>query len=140
MPNWTANTIEITATTEAIASFKQFMGKDNGGFCFKKLVPPPADMFEGDLGDKERAECEEKGIANWHDWQTENWGTKWNACNVTSEEETFFNWDAKYTAITYQFNTPWCPPLKVFKALKKRFPDLEITGGYEAEDEGFVFF
>ena len=133
MPNWTANKLEITNKTEAMASFKKFMGEDNNGFCFKKLVPPPADMFEGDLGDKERAECEDKGIANWRDWCPENWGTKWNACGVTSEEETFR--DGKWTTITYQFNTAWSPPLKVIDALRKKFPDLEISGGYI--DEGY---
>jgi hypothetical protein len=131
MPNWTANTLEITDRTEAIASFKKFMGEDNDGFCFKKLVPPPDDMFEGNLGDKERAECEKKGIANWYDWQIENWDTKWNACHVVSEEETFL--DGKWTTITYQFDTAWCAPLKVIDALKKKFPDLEISGGYVHE-------
>jgi len=131
MPNWTANTLQITDRTEAIASFKKFMGEDNDGFCFKKLVPPPDDMFEGNLGDKERAECEKKGIANWYDWQIENWDTKWNACDVTSEEETFS--DGKWTTLTYQFNTAWSPPLKVIDALKEKFPDLEISGGYVHE-------
>ena len=133
MPNWTHNTLEITDRTEAVASFKEFMGGDNDGFCFKKLVPPPADMFEGDLGDKERAECKRKGIANWRDWQIANWDTKWNACRVVSEEETFL--DGKWTTITYQFDTAWSPPLKVIDALKKKFPDLEISGGYI--DEGY---
>lgn len=133
MPNWTANTLEITDKTEAIASFKEFMGEDNDGFCFKKLVPPPDDMFEGNLGDKERAECEKKGIANWYDWQIANWDTKWNACRVVSEEETFL--DGKWTTITYQFDTAWCAPFKVIDALREKFPDLEITGGYV--DEGY---
>tara|TARA_R100000995_G_scaffold22128_1_gene9387 strand:- start:399 stop:845 length:447 start_codon:yes stop_codon:yes gene_type:complete len=133
MPNWTMNTLKITETTEAVSSFKEFMGEDNNGFCFKKLVPPPNDMFEGNLGEKERAECEKKNITNWYDWQCENWDTKWNACDVTSEEETFL--DGKWTTITYQFNTAWSPPLKVIDALKKKFPDLEISGGYI--DEGY---
>tara|TARA_R110000824_G_scaffold62035_1_gene164493 strand:+ start:73 stop:492 length:420 start_codon:yes stop_codon:yes gene_type:complete len=133
MPNWTTNTLEITDRTEAIASFKEFMGEDNDGFCFKKLVPPPSDMFEGDLGDKERAECKRKGIANWYDWCPENWDTKWNACRVVSEEETFL--DGKWTTITYQFDTAWCAPFKVIDALKEKFPDLEITGEYV--DEGY---
>ena len=131
MPNWTRNTLLITDTTEAISSFKEFMGEDNNGFCFKKLVPPPNDMFEGNLGDKERAECERKTIANWYDWQSENWDTKWNACDVTSEEDG----NGKWTTITYQFNTAWSAPFKVIDALKKKFPDLEISGGYI--DEGY---
>jgi hypothetical protein len=130
MPNWTANTVEITGTPKAIRKFKAHMGE---GFSFEKIIPPPADMFQGNLGEKERRECAAKGIPNWHEWQSENWDTKWDACRVEVEEKEF----ASCVMLTYRFATAWSPPEKVIARLRQDWPEFEITGGYVGE--GYEF-
>ena len=130
MPNWTANTVEITGTPKDILKFKKHMGE---GFSFEKIIPPPADMFRGNLGEKERKECADKGIPNWNDWNCANWDTKWDACRVEVQEEEF----ASCVMLTYKFYTAWSPPEKVIAKLQRDWPELEITGGYVGE--GYEF-
>jgi len=72
-------------------------------------------------GPKKVAELEAEYGADWcYDWQMENWGTKWGACDCTvipiNDEE-----------LVYEFETAWFAPEKVCTALRERFPDLEIT-------------
>lgn len=87
---------------------------------FKKTIPPPANMFEGSSGDKERKMCKEQGIPNWYDWQTENWGTKWNAYNtkITLEYSDI---------IVFEFQTAWYCPEPIFKKWIEMFKGCEIT-------------
>ena len=66
-----------------------------------------------------------------YDWCIENWGTKWGAYECVLMDEDHHG----EGEISYQFNTAWSPPLKVIDALRKKFPDLEISGGYI--DEGY---
>ena len=133
MPNWTANTVEVTGTPKDIRKFKKHMGE---GFSFERITPPPADMFRGDLGKKERQECAAKGISNWRDWQSENWDTKWDACHVEVEEQEFGGL-IPLTMVTYRFDTAWAPPEKVIARLRQDWPEFEITGGYVGE--GYEF-
>ena len=133
MPNWTANTVEVTGIPKDIRKFKKHMGE---GFSFEKIIPPPADMFRGDLGKKERQECAAKGISNWRDWQSENWDTKWDACHVEVEEQEFGGL-IPLTMVIYRFDTAWSPPEKVIARLRQDWPEFEITGGYVGE--GYEF-
>lgn len=51
----------------------------------------------------------------------EDWDCKWNARDV---EVDFDESDSTY--IYYSFQTPWCPPIMLYKGLCERFPDVEI--------------
>ena len=133
MPNWTANTVEITGTPKDILKFKKHMGES---FSFEKIIPPPADMFHGNLGEKERKECADKGVPNWYDWHCENWDTKWDACHVEVEEHEYDGMIDLIT-VTYRFDTAWSPPEKVIAKLQQDWPEFEITGGYVGE--GYEF-
>ena len=71
------------------------------------------------------------GAAFWHEWCTENWGTKWPASEV----------DTKMIAdrLVFDFITAWDPP---FPIIKKFFEHAKKTGGkvewqYQYED-GFM--
>ena len=139
MPNWTANTVEITGTPKDILKFKKHMGE---GFSFEKIIPPPADMFHGDLTEKNRQECADKGVPNWYDWHCENWDTKWDACHVEVEEHEYDGMlrgreCRDLMTVTYRFDTAWSPPEKVIAKLQQDWPEFEITGGYVGE--GYEF-
>jgi len=70
-----------------------------------------------------------KDCGHWNslDWAVANWQTKWNALdvNVNPSDRTIF------------FNTAWCAPIPIYKALAKKFPTHKISVKYY--DEGGWF-
>ena len=84
--------------------------KDGKTINLEAILPPPENMFRGNIGQKEEADCKKKGIPTWYEWQTRNWGTKWNAYEGSYEVNS-------PTVISLQFDTAWAPPLGVFSAL-----------------------
>ena len=131
MPNWVKNELIVTGKTEDVARFVEYVGEV---MDFEKIIPPPANMFHGDLGDKERKECAEKGIPTWRDWQPEHWGTKWNACYCEEVIVSPFD-NIPYTEAIYRFKTAWSTPEPVIRKIIEDWPELEIDGGYI--DEGY---
>ena len=131
MPNWTSNELIVTGKHDEVARFVDHIGQV---MDFEKIIPPPANMFHGDLGDKERKECAEKGIPTWRDWQPEHWGTKWNACYCEEVIVSPFD-NIPYTEAIYRFKTAWCTPEPVICKIIEDWPELEIDGGYI--DEGY---
>lgn len=70
--------------------------------------------------------------ATWYDWRIENWGTKWDAYDRTSEE-----WDSGNTGTgTYTFNTAWAPPIPVIRRLATIFLNITFTWKWADEDYG----
>jgi hypothetical protein len=58
--------------------------------------------------------------ANWYDWQTKNWGTKWDL-----DEETVVT--KGHGHITYEFNSAWAPPDAWLIKVAKLFSTLRFT-------------
>jgi hypothetical protein len=108
MPNWCCNYLEVTGPKKALDAFKATINtKDHDGevceFSFSQTVPPPANMLRGDLTLEDEKRAREAGIPTWYEWQRENWGCKWDACEASvdvSEKEVCVN-----------FDTPWGPPV-----------------------------
>tara|TARA_R110000737_G_scaffold2504_1_gene6931 strand:+ start:3625 stop:4053 length:429 start_codon:yes stop_codon:yes gene_type:complete len=129
MPNWTSNTLEVCGKPEAVDKFVAHMGDL---MDFEKVIPPPENMFRDNLSSEDKERCEAAGIPTWRDWQSENWGTKWNACRTKPVElENFVSLNFKQA--TYRFQTAWDAPRDVIKALWKQWPDLDFEGGYVHE-------
>ena len=125
MPNWTSKELIVTGKHDEVARFVDHIGQT---MDFENIIPPPANMFRGDLlGEKERKECAEKGIPNWYDWQSEHWGTKWNAFDVEREICEYGD-EVKYT-----FGTAWDAPRKILIALKEQYPQLSFRWFYRIE-------
>ena len=124
MPNWTANKLEVEGTKEECEKFLSHMGEE---MDFEKVIPPPKDMFKENLGDAERKMCEEKGIPNWLEWQSDNWGTKWNACHTEPARREVYG---EFMSLIYRFDTAWDTPRPVIAKLWERWPDLDFGGGY----------
>jgi hypothetical protein len=55
--------------------------------------------------------------ADWYDWNCANWGTKWEALEITSELDG--------DTLTLGFETAWCCPTGIYLAL--------INQGYEVD-------
>jgi len=66
------------------------------------------------------------GFPTWYEWCCENWGTKWNACEVELDRENK----------TLSFDTAWAAPEGIITALANKYPDLEWEWTYADEDTG----
>jgi len=71
---------------------------------------------------------------DWYDWNTRNWGTKWDAYDQDSTEYL----DGENPHLYYAFTTAWSPPENVFRLLGEQYPTLrfEIHG---EEEQGWGF-
>ena len=127
MPNWCENTISITGPAEKLSPMYTKLVADNDEGLCSILYPPPADMFSGNLGEKERKECAEKGIPNWYDWCTSNWGTKWDTTDGDWQYEDAGDGQA---ILTGNFCTAWGPPIGVYEHCVEAHPDLHIEAMY----------
>lgn len=58
-----------------------------------------------------------------YEWCSENWGTKWDACNPERVSLT-------ESELIYKFKTAWSPPLPVIEKLASMYPNAEITLEY----------
>lgn len=65
------------------------------------------------------------GSTTWYDWCYRHWGTKWNAsysCALKSDPDMLY------------FETAWCPPYPVLKALSQKYPESVIDFSWADED------
>ncbi len=138
MPNWCCNKVIVTGPKKALDAFKATLNskeKDENGkeitveFSFKQTVPPPANYFSGNLGHEEKKMCAEKGLVDWYSWNSENWGTKWDACetNVEIQDKT----------VLIGFDTAWAPPIEWLKGASKAHPKLKFHMAYCEGGMGF---
>ena len=67
------------------------------------------------------------GSSNWYEWNSYNWGTKWDCSDSHYTEEDKI----------LQFQTAWACPEKIIAEMKLKFPDLRFDGSYADEDFGF---
>ena len=108
MPNWCLNKLIVKGPDKDLAAFKQqAAGSDSEGkampLSFNTLVPLPTNQKE-----------------NWHAWQSDNWGTKWDldAETVVTEGRG---------QVTYEFNSAWAPPAAWLIKVAKLFMTLRFT-------------
>ena len=129
MPNWTTNYVTLRHfSTKKIKALKEELKKDDPKIL-NHLRPQPDNIFRGNLGDKEREECIKKGIPNWYDWNCENWGTKWDSCNVEFMDETA-------NTVDIQFETAWSPPIQWFNYIYSQ--GWRVHARYRDEGDQFV--
>ena len=65
------------------------------------------------------------GTDNWYNWQTENWGTKWDCYDHIEISESEIH-----------FNTAWSTPIRALMILSRMFDDITIEVRYADEDFG----
>ncbi len=126
MPNYVKNRIEILGTKdqvkEVIEKFKAFDHFPD----FEKVIPPPENIFRGDLGKAEEEICKREGRPTWYDWNRANWGTKWNCCACEKMNDNIFI-----------FETAWGGVPIIVNTISKQFPDIEFIYEFADEDTGY---
>lgn len=137
MPNWVYNTVDIHGTKADVDNFRKEVmeykspyveGEDK--FSFHAFITLPNSKFmeyketHGFVGGKQSGDTE----FNWYNWNSKNWHTKWDACNVdyVTDESDY---------IQIRFDTAWSPPMPVFEAMVDKFPELSFTIEWEEEQE-----
>lgn len=144
MPNYVTTKLEFDG--EDINEIKEFVESNDNIFDFSKIVPYPKywECPEKYLVKPEDIEAEKNekftngmwlhskkfGISvienipylDWYNWQIDNWGTKWNSCEATWEDNVVW------------FETAWSFPAPVIEALSKKFPKTKIYFKYSDED------
>ena len=76
------------------------------------------------------------GYADWYDWSIFNWGTKWNAYDVT---EWSINECSEYTtSATIYYETAWSPATALWLNVSKEYPKCEFYHEFADEGGGFL--
>ncbi|WP_052350580.1 hypothetical protein [Paenibacillus gorillae] len=120
MPNHITNVITIQAPEgRSVKDVIDFVSSEDQSFDFNKLIPMPQEEIDS-IGTP--------GISPlWYRWSNHNWGTKWNAYEISINENVI------------KFDTAWASPIPIFKALSKQFPEFVFDIKYADEDYGYNF-
>jgi hypothetical protein len=94
------------------------------------FLDPGYDKNERPFTPEEKAALAEIGADNWYDWAIENWGTKWNACNVEIDDISEAD-----NSLEIAFETAWSPPFPVFQAIAAKFTHLNFEFTWSDEGE-----
>ncbi len=77
------------------------------------------------------------GYADWYDWSIFNWGTKWNAYDVTEWSINEGHWNGENSSATIYYETAWSPATALWLNVSKDYPTLDFY--HEFADEGGSF-
>jgi hypothetical protein len=128
MPNHVTNVLSIISDDKVRVQqiFETIQDDEIGKYSidFKKIIPIPHDIYQGELGPTEK---EIYGENNWYDWNIKNWGTKWGAYAMPSSQSN---------EKTIYFDTAWSTPFPVIVALSKKFPEETFRLAFADEDRG----
>lgn len=123
MPNWVHNRVEISGDPKVVKELITFVANEEREFDFIKFFAPA-----------NKAEYEGGG---WYDWNIENWGTKWNACEVSREISYLESHNETY-AVTYNFDTAWSPPEPIIQRLITFCEQLNLSLNWHyLEEQGW---
>lgn len=160
MPNWTTNIVTVYGAPKEVRRFMKAVKSKEGHFDFNSILPEPMELrhvssgscvirgvscrewFEIGpdggrtpiVGKLREGLVKKYGAASAYDWHCKNWGTKWNACH---EDKPAYNSHTKAKAeVIYRFDTAWAPPIPVYEAASKKFPNVTIDVYEEGEGDG----
>lgn len=125
MPNHCTSTLTITGKPKQLhkllkqVEITKSEATDNHPeslFACHRIIPRPSQMDY-----------------DWYNWNTENWGSKWDCADftwITNDWENGF--------VHAEFWTAWSPIPKVLQKLSKQHKSIEMT--YRFHDEGGGFY
>ena len=120
MPNWCSCALIVKGPKKDLDAFKATLNtKDEKGeitpFSFAQTHPAPPEVIQGNIAFGETR-------PNWYTWNSENYGTKWDAC------EARVVISAKMVKIW--FDTAWAPPIAWLRHFAAKFPTLTADLAY----------
>lgn len=107
-------------------------GEPGPYFDFASFIAPPAFIYqEGITLDQQNA-----NRRNWYAFNTNRWGTKWNAYSCsTTEIEHRGNGESEFVLT---FDTAWSMPMPIYRMIKVAWPELHIKVDFI--EEGWFFW
>ena len=78
----------------------------------------------GELPVNGRFQSTDQQDDRWYDWRVQNWDTKWDAYDLTVEDE-----DPDQLEVT--FNTAWSPAEAICNQIREDYPDLSVSWFYD---------
>ena len=163
MPNWCTQYGEVRGTNQELKRFveairveqddewKALPEHNRSYWSLNQLFPIPTELHEtisGGYGTNEDGtkkpeqialeEQQAKNVAkygykDWYDWAYANWDTKWGACNLEFDEDTFQDGN---NSIQLSWESAWSPAVGLIKNISAQFPEL-IFGMHFTEEADF---
>jgi hypothetical protein len=127
MPNWCANTLKITPTTDKARALLPAIAERFAAETLPEwesafqLIHPMPEALKGTTSPSDSP--------NWYDWCVSNWGTKWSESHVVVAEST-------PDQLRVCFDTAWSPPIGVYYKLVEL--GFDVTATYAEQGIGFV--
>jgi len=165
MPNWTNNSVIVSAKTEAeLTEFLDFcdqphtsnhvdwktnehvVDENAKGVFWNFISPTDLDAYFASETPKPKLEVADimAEIANqfatgmdWYNWNVRNWGTKWDIRLHRDEIGDFDQNNDGDWYFHWYFDTAWSPAEPAYRAMAKRFPNLSFN--YEITEEANFF-
>ena len=114
---------------ESELSFWNFIGPTDIDAYFGPEKKP--DNYDTMTLDERMVEAMQFKGDHWYDWNVRNWGTKWDANDVSLHEDD---------DLSYQFSTAWSPAEGAFRAMVEQHPNLQFEfTNVEEQGWGVVF-
>ena len=120
MPNWAYNNVTFAHADKAMIDRIENSVKTG---ILQELIPCPQELvdtvsgfFGRDTPEQAALEAQQAtnkakyGYETWYDYCTEEWGTKWDLCDVKVISRTD-------NSINIYFETAWSPPIQAFEKL-----------------------
>ena len=73
MPNWMRTALEVSGDQKLREEFFNAIGQgleSDQPIDFEKIIPPPDNLFRGNLGQPEEKYCKDNNIPDWYSWNT----------------------------------------------------------------------
>ena len=156
MPNHCHNRVTVySANTHDVAKIKQIFEDEN---CFGQIIPEPDWLntpldektagnwlhskrgevgelpvkVEGDYGISHRFPSTNVADDRWYDWRLKHWDTKWDCYDLEIDEDDLPH------GFEVSFNTAWSPPEGICRAMRKQYPDIDISWFYDEPGEAIA--
>ena len=121
MPNWCSNVATLTHKDPTMVARLVKAADENTG-VLNEFIPIPEDLRieKGYFADQDKqAAMEAQGKANlkkygykdWYDFSVNEWGTKWDLCDVTATQPF-------EDTVLLHFDTAWSPPIEAYQKLE----------------------
>lgn len=151
MPNHCYQQVHLRGPRNLIKEIYEHLKRTEPMFC-QLIKPMPFEMFVKprvkrmiefvDTTDylNHLKTHKETSVPAWYDWRSENWGTKWEVCDVQFTEEKLTDLgdpleDDCEAEFGFHCWTAWGPPIPVWNVLV----DLGISVDADYQDEGGLF-
>ena len=124
MPNHCDQQVTITGPRALISQIEDNLKCKEARFC-DLIAPMPFEMWVAP---------DQGNVGAWYEWRNENWGTKWDVCEVEGVGRRLIG-DGTTKEVEFRCWTAWAPPIPIWD----RLVDLGCKVDADYQDEGGMF-